>query len=199
MSSFAVLILAAGFSRRIGKFKPLLSIGGVTFVDRLIAIFQQNDVEVYLVIGFHAEELKTAIREHNVVVVENPDYRLGMFASVQAGVRALKQGCRAFFVIPVDIPLVRSLTIRQIITASTQYPDKIIYPVFNQKRGHPVLIPVSLAPTISRWCKDGSLRDVLHSFENLSLEVNVPDENILLDINTTDDYNSVIERFQSRV
>ena len=88
-----------------------------------------------------------------------------------------------------------SATIRQMITASTQHSEKIIYPVFNQKRGHPPLIPVSLAPTISKWCKDGSLRDVLGSFESLSLEVNVSDENILLDINTTDDYNSVVERF----
>ena len=104
---------------------------------------------------------------------------------------------RPFFM-PVDIPLVRSLTIRQIITASEQHPDKIVYPVFHQKRGHPPLIPMGLAPTITGWQKDGSLRDVLCSFESLSLEINVPDENILLDIDTADDYNALVERFQSR-
>jgi molybdopterin-guanine dinucleotide biosynthesis protein A len=33
---YVVLILAAGLSRRMGQFKPLLSIGGETITDHLI-------------------------------------------------------------------------------------------------------------------------------------------------------------------
>jgi len=196
VKSHAAIILAAGFSRRMEKFKPLLSIGGETFTDRLISVFLGNDVEVYLVVGDRAAELKAAVKNQKVVVVENPDYTLGMFTSVQAGVRALLSRYEAFFVMPVDIPLIRSFTVRWLMTASAQHPGKIIYPVFRKMRGHPPLIPMSLAPTIKGWEKDGSLKDVLDSFERLSLDVSVPDRNILLDIDTADDYRSLVENFQ---
>jgi molybdenum cofactor cytidylyltransferase len=193
---FAVLILAAGFSRRMGKFKPLLSIGGETITDHLISKFLSSEVEVYLVVGYRGEELKATIKNRNVTFVENPGYSHGMFTSVQAGARALMPGYEAFFVMPVDIPLVRPSTIRRLLTASVEHPGKIVYPVFHMKRGHPPLIPMSLAPVIAEWRRDGSLRAVLSSSERLALEVSVPDENILLDINTTDDYKLLVERFR---
>jgi molybdenum cofactor cytidylyltransferase len=192
----AAIILAAGFSRRMEKFKPLLLISDETFTDRLISVFLDNGVEVYLVAGNRAAELKEAVKNWDIVVVENPDYALGMFTSVQVGVRALLSIYEAFFIMPVDIPLIRPFTIRWLMAASVQHPGKIVYPVFRKMRGHPPLIPMSLAPTITGWEKDGSLRDVLDSFEGLSLEVSVPDRNILLDINTADDYRAVVENFQ---
>ena len=196
MRSYAAIILAAGFSRRMERFKPLLSIGGETFVDRLISTFLHNNVEVYVVVGYRAEELRAAIKNRNVVVVENPDYNLGMFTSVQAGVRSLVSGYEALFVMPVDIPLVRPSTIKLLMTASAQHQGKIIYPVFRKRRGHPPLIPMSLASTITEWGNDCSLRDVLHSFEKLALEVSVPDSSILLDVDLSGDFNSLVERFQ---
>jgi len=197
VKSHAAIILAAGFSRRMEKFKPLLSVGGETFIDRLISAFLENDVEVCVVVGYRGEELKAATKERNIGIVENPDYRLGMFTSVQAGVRALLSGHEAFFVMPVDIPLVRPATIRSLIATSRQHPGKIICPVFHKMRGHPPLIPMSLAQTITGWNKDGSLREVLDSFERLSLEVSVPDSNILLDIDTADDYRTLVEHYDS--
>ncbi len=197
MKPFAVLILAAGLSRRMEKFKPLLSIDGETFIDHLISTFLYNDVEVYVVVGYRGEELKAAIKERHVTIVENPEYKLGMFTSVQAGVLSLTSDYEAFFVMPVDIPLVRSATIKRLTAASVQNPGRIIYPVFNQKRGHPPLIPISLAQTITGWNKEGSLKKVLDSFERPSLEVSVPDSNILRDINTVDDYRTLVEHYES--
>ena len=193
MKSHAAIILAAGFSRRMAKFKPLLPVGGETFIDRLISTFLDNDVEVYVVVGYRGEKLKAAIRDRNVVIVENPDYQLGMYSSVQAGVRVLAPGYKAFFVMPVDIPLERPATIKRLTAASVQNPGRIIYPVFHKKRGHPPLIPMNLASTITGWKRDGNLREVLDSLEELSLEVSVPDSNILLDIDTAEDYRSLVE------
>jgi len=193
----AAIILAAGLSRRMERFKPLLSVGGKTFIDHLISTFLSNDTEVYVVVGYHGEELREATKDRNVVIVDNPDYKLGMFTSVQAGVHALSSGYDAFFVMPVDIPLIRPATIKSLLATSRQYAGRIIYPVFRKKRGHPPLIPMDLAQTIIGWKKDGNLREVLNSLESLSMEVSVPDSNILLDIDTADDYRLLVERIQS--
>lgn len=192
MKSFAVLILAAGFSRRMGQFKPLLTIDGETITDHLISTFVSNEVEAYLAVGYRGQELKTGIKSSNITFVENPDYAHGMFTSVQVGARALKPGYEAFFVMPVDIPLVKSSSITSLINAYKEHPGKIIYPIFHAKRGHPPLIPTSLAPVIAEWGRDGNLRDVLSAHEKLTIEVDVDDENILLDINTADDYRRLL-------
>jgi len=198
MKSFAVLILAAGYSRRMGQFKPLLDIDGETIIDHLISTFLKIRIEVYVVTGYRGQELMTSVKNSEVTFIENPDYAYGMFTSIQAGVRSLKSGHKAFFVMPVDIPLVKSPSIRSLLNAYREHPGKIIYPMFHTKRGHPPLIPMTLAPVIAEWERDGNLRDILSTHEKLAYEVDVNDENILLDMNTVADYQALLKRFHNQ-
>jgi molybdenum cofactor cytidylyltransferase len=198
MKSFAVLILSAGYSRRMGQFKPLLDIDGETIIDHLISTFLKSRIEVYIVTGYRGQDLMISVKNSEVMFVENPDYAHGMFTSVQAGVRSLKPGHKAFFVMPVDIPLVKSFSIRSLVKVHREHPGKIIYPIFHAKRGHPPLIPMSLAPVIVEWNQDGNLRDVLNAHEKLAIEVDVNDENILVDINTTADYHALLKRLHNQ-
>jgi molybdenum cofactor cytidylyltransferase len=194
---YASIILAGGYSSRMGKFKPLLTIGEETIVDRIISIFLQNDVETYLITGWNGSELKTGVKHGNVIILENPDFKKGMFSTLKIGVSHLKTSYQGFFVLPVDVPLVRSSTIKQLLTAAALYPDKIIYPVFNQSRGHPPLIPASLIPEILNQKTDSSLRDILDKYKENILEVKVADQNVLFDIDSPQDYQLALQRFQS--
>jgi CTP:molybdopterin cytidylyltransferase MocA len=193
---YAALVLAAGLSRRMESFKPLLTIGGETITDRVVSIFLGSGVAVFLIVGWRQDELLAGIKSREMTVVANPDYRRGMFTSIQAGLRRLPPGCAAFFVMPVDIPLVRRDTIARLLNAAAENPDKIIYPVFDGRRGHPTLVPASLVPTIMNWRKGGGLKAVLDSRREMALEVAVPDGNILFDIDTPEDYQTLLERFQ---
>ncbi len=194
MKSCAI-ILAAGYSTRMQQFKPLLSIGGKTITDRLISLFSQNSVDVLLVSGWQQEKLRSGIKNTGVQIINNPDYHQGMFTSIQAGLQSLGSGYEAFFIMPVDIPLVRPSTIKMLLEKFRENPEKIIFPVFGKKRGHPPLIPVVLRPTILGWKREGNLKEILDSHEKLALEINVPDNNILLDIDTPDDYARLQKRF----
>jgi molybdenum cofactor cytidylyltransferase len=119
-----------------------------------------------------------------------------MFSSVQAGISRLSPDYQAFFILPVDIPLVKPSTIRRLLIAAEENPGKIIYPVFGGKRGHPPLVPAALAPDILGWEKGGGLKAVLRAYEKLALEVPVADSNILFDIDTPGDYAALLERFE---
>jgi molybdenum cofactor cytidylyltransferase len=193
---YAAIVLAAGFSSRMDGFKATLPLGGVTLTEHVISTFLQNDVEVYLVVGYRQDEVRAAIRKLKINVVENPDYRYGMFTSVQAGARKLRADHRGFFVLPVDIPLVMPATIARLMNEAEKHPDSIIYPVFNGRRGHPPLIPSALIPTIVGWNKDGGLKAVLSTYEESVLNVVVTDSNILFDIDTPGDYKELLDRFQ---
>ena len=53
------VIAAAGMSSRMGKFKPMLSIGAISIAQRIVATFQQAGVSrIVVVTGYRAEELE---------------------------------------------------------------------------------------------------------------------------------------------
>jgi molybdenum cofactor cytidylyltransferase len=195
---YAAIILAAGLSSRMPHFKPLLSIGEETITDHVISTFVENRVEVILVVGWRKDELTGGIKNRNVKIVENPDYRQGMFSSIKAGLQHLNEGIKAFFVMPVDIPLVKSSTIKRLITLAKENPRKILYPVYGKLRGHPPLVPVDLVSAITHWDKNGGLNDVLSFYDKIAMEVPVRDRNIHLDMDTPEDYRVLLKQFESR-
>jgi molybdenum cofactor cytidylyltransferase len=182
--SYAALVLAGGLSTRMKEFKPLLPLGGRTVADCVIDTFLGAGVEVLLVVGYRWEEIAARIRRRAITIVYNPDYRQGMFSSVQTGVRRLRPEARGFFVMPVDIPLVRPATILRLMEAAAANPERIVYPVYEGKRGHPLLVPAGLAPAILGWRGAGGLKAVLASRQAQALEVPVADGFILFDIDT---------------
>lgn len=190
---FAALVLSAGFSSRMLEFKPLLEINGQSLVERAVSIFIKNNVDVFLVTGYRGEEIRQQLPGSNLKIVENPDYASGMFSSVQAGVRGLGQDYAGFFMLPVDIPMVRPYTIRRLIEQTTAHPEKILYPVFRGRRGHPPFIPSVLIPSILDFGGEGGLKGALSRFENEAVEVPVPDEYIHFDADTTEQYENLKE------
>lgn len=195
---YAAIVLAAGLSRRMQRFKPLLPLGEETIADHVMAVYLQNGVAVYLVVGYRQDELRAGIRTRNIQIVENPDYEQGMFTSVQAGIRALGKDYRAAFIAPVDIPLVSTATIQKLLATAEKHPGKVVHPTFNQKRGHPPLIPAEMFPVILNWQGDGGLLSVLNAYKE-AVEVEVPDSNILLDIDEPGDYEKLLKHLHEMV
>jgi molybdenum cofactor cytidylyltransferase len=195
-TQYAAIVLAGGLSSRMKQFKPLLPLGETTITDHVIATFLKVNVDVFLVVGHRRDAIINSIKNRNIKIIYNPDYKQGMFTSVQAGIKHLKPKHQAFFILPVDIPLVRPATIRRLMDTAGENPGRIIYPVFRGKRGHPPLIPSVLAPTIMEWERGGGLKAVLKSQEELAVEIEVPDSTILFDIDTPDDYTALLRRYE---
>jgi molybdenum cofactor cytidylyltransferase len=191
----AAIILAAGFSRRMGRLKPLLPLGEGTLADYVIAAYLQNKLDVYLVVGHEQEAVRAGIKSTDVTIVGNPDYARGMFTSVQAGVRALPASCDRFFITPIDIPLVSGRTIARLLTEARDHPDAVVRPSFGGRRGHPVLVPARLISTILKWDRPGGLKALLAE-DNNNIAVTVPDANILFDVDSPADYEELLARFQ---
>ncbi len=193
----AAVILAAGHSSRMGAFKPLLRLGNKTIIEHVIDLFKKAGInELKVVIGFRRDELIHRLPELAATAVINPDYKKGMFSSVVTGVKSLGPGSRAFFILPADIPLVRPWTIQSILKASERLPDKILYPCFKGMRGHPPLVPSKYAGDIVRWPGEGGLRAVLQKFEREAVELDIPDENILFDVDRPEDYEKLLSRWR---
>ncbi len=194
-SEFAAVVLAAGLSSRMGGTpKPLLKLGSGTIADHVIETFLNNHTDVYLVVGHRGDEVARSLKARDVTVVENKDYERGMFTSVQAGASRLLPGHKWFFVLPVDIPLVREATVARLMKEAAQSPEAVVYPVFLGRRGHPVLVPSRLIQPILRWSGDGGLRAVLGR-EKEAVEVAVADAGVVFDVDSPENYRELTDRF----
>lgn len=196
MSRLAAIIPAAGLSSRMGHFKPLLMLGGETVIDRVTALFSDCNIDVYLVTGWRSDEVAAGIKNRNIRIIKNPDYQQGMFTSIRAGLAALSEGYEAFFMMPVDIPLVRPVTIRLLSEAAYRHPGSIIHPAFENKRGHPPLVPAVLRNQIMEWRREGGLKTFFRTQEDRTIEIAVPDANIHLDMDHYSDFETITERFR---
>jgi molybdenum cofactor cytidylyltransferase len=194
---FAAVILAAGFSSRMGQPKPLLPLGKATVTDYIVSTFQSLGLDVFVVVGNRKEEVISGIKSRGITFVHNPDFEKGMFTSIKAGIKHLGKKYQAFFVLPVDIPLVETATVENIIDTGIANPQSIIYPVFLGKRGHPPLIPSGLIPEISVWKQEGGLKAYLKTKEQLAINLPVEDSFILFDIDTPEDYKKLQQLYNN--
>ncbi len=141
LRKISAIILAAGYSSRMGTLKPILKLGDKTILERAIRLFRDVGIEdVIVVVGHGAEQIIPIVHDCGARAVMNGQFDRGMFSSVQAGVNALSPESEAFFVLPVDIPSVSSQTIRDLLTAYWGGKSKIVVPAFQGRRGHPPLI-----------------------------------------------------------
>jgi CTP:molybdopterin cytidylyltransferase MocA len=191
------IILAAGLSTRMGEFKPLLSIGPKTLLGHAISLFQQNDIDdIVVVTGHQSSDLKQELARYPCRPVLNAHFTDGMFSSLQVGVQALDITTDAFFLLPVDIPLVQQDTINKLLEAMDQDRQALVFfPEYQTRRGHPPLIRRELAAAILSFDEPGGLRALFRRYQQQTRNVSVDDPHILLDADTQSDLVTLKDQY----
>jgi molybdenum cofactor cytidylyltransferase len=193
LKRIAVVIPAAGYSSRVGFFKPLLPTGPSLVLERSVHTFEQAGIEdIRVVIGHKADLLIPVLARLGVKTIMNPDYDRGMYSSVQKGVRSLEDEIEAFFLLPADYAFVSAETIRSLRRAHEKSAFEVTYPVHQGQRGHPPLISGKLRGLILEAEPEGGLKGLLEREVHDSAEIEVDDEGILIDLDSEEDYQRAI-------
>ena len=136
------VVLAAGYSTRMGAGKMALAINNTTVLGSVIETLLDICGKIVVVGGHDIGSVREITDKYkNVKLVENSDYALGMFSSVKRGVKEMNGD---FFLIPGDYPAVRESTYRNLMEGSGDFN----VPVYNGRKGHPVLLRGSLIPAL---------------------------------------------------
>jgi molybdenum cofactor cytidylyltransferase len=192
-SDITALVLAAGYSSRMKQFKPLLPVGPATALERCVRLFRDAGIQdVAVVVGYRAADLEPVLERLDVRCILNDRFEEGMFSSVKAGVSALDSTTRAFFLLPVDIPLVRRTTVLDLLEASDTRPADVWYPRFLGKRGHPPLLSTTYRSALLAWDGEGGLRSFLSEQDPQAVDVEVADEYVLIDMDSPEEYEAVL-------
>ncbi len=189
----AAVILATDFSLRMGRATPLISLAGKTLLAHCAASFHQAKLHRILVItGQFHEEVAAEAQRLGLQNVHNPHYLQGIYSSLQTAVRNLPK-IDGFFLLPVNVPLVRPATLISLITAFDG--RNVILPRFAAATGHPLLIPAHLVAAILENNGAAGLQGLLDCGKSKELkEVHVCDKGILLDADTPENLAALAVR-----
>ncbi len=166
------LVLAAGYSRRMGDFKPLLELGGVPALSRAVRCLEGSAEEVAVVTGHRGEELAELIEGEGAVRLHNPDYDRGMFTSVRTGIRYFaERGAEGVLLLPGDCAAVPREAVRELLVNAG---DGFAVPGYGDKRGHPMWVPARFFPEILDHDGTDGLKPILNRHGRRILKMPFP-------------------------
>ncbi len=186
----AAIVLAAGKSERMGYNKLLLRLNGRTVIDHVLnAITAARIDETVVVLGHKPEEMIDAVtsRRGAVRIVVNKDYERGMVTSFQQGLRLLSHADAVFLVLG-DQPTLDATLLEAMMRHLVGHPEALVVsPVYEGKKGHPVLFRRALFGEILSLDNNATIREVTHRHADRLLTLEAP-QWTTFDMDTPEDY-----------
>lgn len=191
------LIVAAGMSKRMGDFKPMLNIGSISVAQRIIATLNQAGVsKIVMVTGYNATILERHLSGNGIIFLRNENYETTqMFDSVKLGLRYLQDKCDKVLFTPVDVPLFTAKTVKTILDSGAP----LACPMCEGKQGHPILIANELIPEILNDCGEMGLKGAMDRCSTPLLRIEVDDPGTIHDADTPEDFSQLVEYHNSQL
>ncbi|PYS23960.1 MAG: hypothetical protein DMF72_07400 [Acidobacteria bacterium] len=188
MHEISAILLAAGQSRRMGAFKPLLPFGDQTVIESCIANLRASEVdEIVVVVGHRADEVREHLKEANVRFAVNSDPESAMGVSIARGIEEVSDDAKALLIALVDHPAVQSETIKQVIE-EWKNGAQLIQPEFKGRGGHPVLIDLKHRDELLYLDPQRGLRAFFGAHRNDVRLLPVDSPYVARDMDTWEDY-----------
>ncbi|WP_306793083.1 nucleotidyltransferase family protein [Desulfopila inferna] len=193
------IILAAGLSNRMGEVKSLLPFGKSLLLGLVINnVWESILSHTIVVLGSDADRIRKMIDFKDATVVFNPDYRRGQSSSLKAGLQAVDSDTDGVMFLLGDQPFIDPKLINTLIGEWRKQPAAIIIPVYDGKRGNPVVAHRNIFPMIRKISGDSGLRQIFQKLKGDIREVEIADPGILMDIDTVEDYRELLLYAQKR-
>ena len=181
------IILASGFSRRIDKDKLLFEVEGIPLVERVIKAAKSSNID-RLVLIYQRNEIKELAYKHGIKAVHNPYADEGQSAAVKTGVKSSHPDTDGFIFFVGDQPFLNPSTINKLIDEFQKEKDTIVVPLYNGKRGNPVIFPSTLKEDLLRLDGDCGGRKIIEEKEERVKLVTIENGIEGKDIDTEEDY-----------
>jgi molybdenum cofactor cytidylyltransferase len=186
----AAVILSGGSSSRMGSPKALLAYQGRPFLEHLLEVTVHPKIGVRrVVLGAHAEPIAKNISLAGDEIVINEDWESGQLSSIQVAIRSLPThaglpATDGFLLCLIDHPLISSALVHDLIEQFYATScAKIVLPVYETRRGHPVIFPAELYEELLRAPADKGARAVVWAHAADVLEVRTNEEGCVLNLN----------------
>jgi molybdenum cofactor cytidylyltransferase len=196
-----------------GRHKLLLQLDDRPVLAHVIeATLASQARPVIVVLGHHADlvrsQIKSFIAHPDITLVTNTDYLQGMSTSMHMGIqvvttasfkkRTISYPVDSTLIMLGDQPLITSRVIDALIMGYRTTGKRIIAPLYEGKRGSPVLFDASLFPELMKVTGDEGGRTVLERHPQEVELIEMGDALANYDVDTWEAYQHVLELWEHK-
>lgn len=189
----AAIILAAGASSRLGHPKQLLMHRGKTLLQHTIdEALAAGSHPVIVVLGAAFEIIAATIKNAQVLIIENKDWKSGIGTSIRAGIHQLNSiepGVNAAWLLLCDQPYVTSRLLLDMQTLANCTAKKIVACAYSDTLGVPLLVDRSYFDKLLALPDDMGAKVLLAVYRDDI--ASLPFAEGAIDIDTVEDYAAI--------
>lgn len=187
------VILAAGMSRRLGRPKQLLEIGGKALIAHVADTALASDLdEVLVVLGYEADAVKAALGSRSVRSCQNRRFEEGQSTSLVTALDATAAGTDAVVVLLSDQPTIEAGVIDRLLAKRRASGSPLVMTSYGSVTSHPILFGHELFAELRTIRGDRGARDVIrhheHELVTVSGELSEPPP----DVDTEEAYEALL-------
>jgi molybdenum cofactor cytidylyltransferase len=185
----AAVILSGGASQRMGSPKALLPYQGRPFLEHLLEVTQHPKIGVRrVVLGAHAEPISKAVALAPCEVIFNEHWQQGQLSSIKAALRSLPLGTDGMLLCLIDHPLISASLVNGLIAHFYATRAPVVLPVFEGRRGHPVIFSTSVYGELENAPMDQGARSVVWAHKNEVAEYMTTEEGCVVNLNDPESF-----------
>ena len=175
--------------------KPLLQVGAIPIVRRIVITYQQVGVfPIVVVVGGDDEELKRELSAMGVIFLKHEQDRPPeLMDSVRTGLRYLQGKCSRVVFTPVNVPMFTPDTLRTLLGTA----GEIVVPSWQGRGGHPIVLSDEMIPRILNYAGENGLRGALDSLPRTWVDVD--DKGILFSVHDEEELNRQVSAHNSSI
>lgn len=193
---YNAVVLASGFSRRLGHNKLLIPLGEMPLIGHTFSLIKQFSFTRVVVVSSY-QPILTLANEQGFLPIFNHQPQLGQSQSVILGVKHCNPNASIMFFVG-DQPFLSSEVVHTLLNCAKENPNKIIIPTHHSKRANPVIFPKDLQDNLLALTGDIGGRSIIRENPQLVKEINFEDSYSFFDIDTPEDIIKAKDIFYSK-
>ena len=185
------IILASGYSRRMGKNKLLLQYRGKSLIQHTVEVITQCGFSEVIFVAREEEIIEIGNRK-NLKVIKNENANKGISESIKLGVMNATQ-TDGYMFFTADQPFLDIDTIKELIYEFRENSNYIIVPMCEGRRGNPVIFPCVFKEDFLQLDGDVGGKIIINKNLDKVKFVEIHDSAKLFDIDTNENYEYILK------
>lgn len=195
------IIPAAGMSRRMGTHKLLLPLGKETVIQRLVRVLNVPFITKIIIVARKGDDLlKAHLSDLDIQLIQPEIDPPDMKASVQIGLQWIDAHYQpnqndSWLLIPADHPVLNQSVIESLTQAWKSSQAEVMIPTFQNRKGHPAFFCWPLSRDVFQLANDEGINALWKNQSIIPHLVECIYPEILIDLDTPEDYEYVKQQY----
>ncbi len=195
-ANIGIVILAAGIGSRTGRNKLMVEYedGTPLFMRAVNAALGSEGRPVFIVTGYHDEEMAEFLEDIDINVLYNPAYRSGIKTSIALGLKSVPSFCEGALLLPADMPNITSADINKLIASYKKGKEKqVCMFMHHAQKANPIIWSSALYDKADIVPEDSLLRPIFMEHADYTTYVEVKNDAKFLDVNFPSDIEKALK------